>query len=70
MVLNYPPNLTSLINENIKCVLIVFFVIWKYARETHQYFPTLVDGRGGKWSAILAEGLTPKDSRLEPMTSP
>ena len=47
-----------------------FFFIWKYASETQQYFPTLVDGRGGKPPAILAEGLTPKDSRLEPVTSP
>ena len=42
---------------------------WKHARKTQQYFSTLVDGRGGKPTAILAEGLTPKDSRLEPVTS-
>lgn len=29
-----------------------------------------MDGRGGKPPAILTEGLTPKDSRLEPVTSP
>ena len=33
-------------------------------------FPTFVDGRGGKSPVILTEGLTPEDSRLEPVTSP
>ena len=47
-----------------------FFFTWKHARKTQQYFPTLVYDRGAKPLAILAEGLTPKDSRLEPVTSP
>ena len=47
-----------------------FFFGWKDPRETQQYFPTFVDGRGGKPPAILAEDLTPEDSRLEPVTSP
>ena len=47
-----------------------FFFKWKDPRETQQYFPTFVDGRGDKPPAILGEGLTPKDSRLEPVTSP
>ena len=47
-----------------------FFFRWKDPRETQQYFPTFVDGRGGKPPAILAEGLTPEDSRLELVTSP
>ena len=51
------------------CVCVCVFFRWKDPRETRQYFPTLVDGRGGKLPAILAEGLTPEDSRLEPMTS-
>ena len=29
-----------------------------------------MDGRGGKLPTILAESLTPKDSKLEPVTSP
>ena len=49
---------------------LIFFFRWKDPRETQQYFPTFVDGRGGKIPAILAEGLTPKDSRLKPVTSP
>ena len=38
---------------------IVFsFFRWKDPREIQLYFPTLVDGRGGKPPAILTEGLT------------
>ena len=50
--------------------LLLFFFQRKSPRKTQQYFPTLVDGKGGKPPAILTDGLTPKDSRLEPVTSP
>ena len=45
------------------------FIITVAFWETHQYFATFVDGRGGKPPAILAKGLTPEDSRLKPVTS-
>ena len=51
-------------------IIYFFFLRWNDPQETQQYFPTFVDGRGGKPPTILAEGLTPEDSRLKPVTCP